>query len=366
MRKSRAGWLLTSLGLLCGVTHAADDTQEFRRRNDRQIHDVSTVSSRAQALGGSYAALSDGAAGVYENPAALGATTDHEGITDLGFDYLDDQGQHADWVNVNVGGVVNLNKASKLDRTVYGNHTAGLVYQHRGVDYDTSSLEGDINSVIGAYGRSFRGGRFFGGSSLAYHTGDWDGADNGPNAFEHYWRRIEMKVGGIYRLNQRTAVGSTLMFGAGEFENKHGYLLGDGRARSVEFRTGFANQINRKTLMVGDFSQKYLGLIDDGQGTYQEHHITRFSNGLEYSLIKDKLVLRGGWYWEADSFSSEMPDMIDDEDNWVNETLSDRHDNSGGITLGFGYYYKQFEFGYGVDIGTTGDVAQTLNFELDF
>ncbi len=362
----KSGFLVLSGLLLLSQGFAADDAQEFRRRNDKMIHETSPVSARSQALGGSYAALSNGAAGIYENPACLGAATDHEGITDLGFDYLDDSGKHVNVVNFGVGGMVNLNKSSGFDPAVYGNHSVGIVYQYQNYDYDSGG-DGGINRVIGAYGRSYMNGRLFAGGSLGYHAGNWDaGGDIDDAELDHYWRRVEMKAGGIYRMNQRMAVGSTLMTGFGKFENQAGYPLEEGRARSFEFRIGFANQLNRKLLMAGDFSQKYYGLIDDDHSGYQEHYISRFSNGYEYKLINDRLTVRGGWYWEADTFHADASELDDGQTYDDNETMSSRHDNSGGITLGFSYYYGNFELSYALDIGTTGDVANTFNFELDF
>lgn len=354
MKRGRGtNWILGAWGVLLPLVAWGGDGEQFWRRDDRISHESAVVSPRTRALGGSFAALSNGASGVYENPAGLGAQTQHEVFSDFTFDRLDDKGQRLGIMHIHVGGAVNLNALypEDLPREKVGNQSAGLVYRYSALDYRRRIGErgGDRQGVTLGWGRSFYNGRFFVGGAVGVDRMDIRDDDG---LFDHDWRRYELKVGSIYRVSRTLAVGGTVTWGIGKYDyDEMSSPLQKGEMGYLDWRIGLGYQPSRRWLLASDLSRKTIELIDDSQDAHHDHAIWRLSGGVEHPLIQNVLVLRTGLYWEKDFFDS--------AGSWI----TDAQDASGGWTAGLSYYYKDWEFTYGVDLATTGDVANTLRLE---
>ncbi len=351
----RVSLILFALAVCAGGTIArAVEAEDFIRRNNRAMHESDIKSPRAQALGGSYAALSNGSSGVYENPASLGAMSTHEGLTDLAVKTIDGDGRSVDIIKVNVGGAFNINALSPATyrRGRVGNQSAGLFYQHTNHNYSSEwdGREGGIHTFIGGWGRSFHGGRLFGGVSLGYNYGD-NFADD--DSWNHEWRRWDLRVGGIYRHTRKLAIGGLVRLGFGSFDNDAGMTLDDGSIFLLEFRPGVSYQMAKRTLLASDLSIEYLKL-EDGADREMGHTLVRWSAGVEQVLLPNYLTGRLGGYVENEQFNTRLAGV------------GDENEADAGVTLGFSAYWRRLELGYTVDIPAHDDIEHNIRLEYDW
>ncbi len=339
------------LSCVSGGLSAGED--EFHVRRHRAMYWNQHMSQRARGLGGSFAALSNGASGVNENPAGLGAQTDREISFDLGFDEVDKGGDHATLISISAGGAFNINACAPeyFPRDNMGNMTAGFMLRHSEVNFsDNDGLESGLDGIALAYGRSFRGGKFYGGISFSYDEGDYNDDDRRIDTDIILW---EIKLGGIYRVSTDLAIGATMAFGRGNITGNGVLDSADGDRTLIELRVGAACQLTPETLLVADILRTSIDndLEDDFD---EEHSIWRLSAGIEHQLIPDSLRARGGLYYMHDSYygrNAPSASMVDDY---------------AGITGGLSYFKDMFEVGYTLDIRTTGEVGHFLRFELDW
>ncbi len=337
-----------------GASYIKPGDDEFFTKASRALHESETISPRARAMGGSYAALANGASGVYENPAALGAQTDREAILDLGFTDVEGDGNSMDIVSINVGGAFNINARNPhyWPRDNLGNHTWGVVYHRADVSLDSvDALEGDIQGLTLAYGRSFRGGRFFGGLALDYTRGDI----TSDSAFTRIWDRWAIRAGGIVRPFEPLALGATLELAGLSGGRDDRPFDTPNKSTAWAFRTGASYEASEMLLLVGDISYRKLQQEQREVGLQREEHsIWRYSAGLEASLVPDTFALRGGLYYLQDSFNVENLLM----DDTVEEVV--------GVTLGGSYYYEGFDIGYTLDADFDGDLSHLFRLEYDW
>lgn len=328
------------------------ERQQFARRNDRAIHDGEEMSARARGLGGVYGALSNGAAGIYENPAALGAMMKHETTGDWSYDSLNDDDVETSINQINVGGAVNLNHINHLDRASCGNHSFGIAYHRTGFDYDgLQGQEQHINGVTVAYGRSLLRGRVFVGGSFGWRGGK---GEDDQDLWDHEYDRYEFKLGSIYRHNRQLAFGGTILVGVGSVENDAGYDITDGDAVNVAIRGGLSYQMTSKMLLASDLSFQYLAITDSERNSHHKHNITRFGVGGEYLIFEEKLTGRAGAYYERDNFHGK------------NTFLTDENDDQAGFTFGFSAYWKALELSHAFDVSTRGDIQNTIKLGAEF
>jgi hypothetical protein len=337
-----------------GASYIQPGAEEFYTKASRALHENRTVSPRARAMGGSYAALANGASGVVENPAALGAQTDREAILDLGFTDVEGDGESMDIVSINVGGAFNINARNPhyWPRDNVGNHTWGVVYHRADVTVSsTDTVEGDIQGITLAYGRSFRGGRYFGGLAFDYTRGDITGDD----FFTRIWDRWSVRAGGIVRPVERLALGAVIELGGLSGGRDDRPFDTPSKSTAWEFRSGASYEVSDMLLLVGDIGYRKIQQEQrEGGLQLEEHSIWRYSAGLEASVVPDTLALRGGLYYLHDSFNVE------------NLLMGDTVDDVVGVTAGGSYYLDGFDFGYTLDADFDGDWSHLFRIEYDW
>ncbi len=347
---------LLALSPLAAAAADADqkDSEKFDVRMHRQIYTQKSMSARARGLGGSYAALANGAAGVFENPAGLGAQTNRQGLFEISFDEIASGGRDAEIVNLLVGGAINLNATAPhyWPREHIGNHTFGLMIRHTNIEVSgRDGLESDLTAFTVAYGRSFRGGAMFGGVSFSFGMGEYADDDRLIDQDPKVW---EFKVGAIVRPTQELSVGATLSLGRNTFK-EHGRLVqAKGHGYEFELRGGVAYEVDERTLVVGDIMHGTLENYMRGVSANNEHTLWKFSGGLERIVIPERVTVRGGLYYFLDSF---------DGRNTFSERLVD---DWFGFTGGVSYYKDLFEFGYTLDIRTSGEVLHYFKVQIDW
>ncbi len=343
------------VGILSGgiARRLAAGENQFHVRTHRATYWHPGLSPRARGLGHSYAALSNGASGVYENPASLGAQTDREVLFDLGIDELDEGANEATWVTIHAGGAFNINACAPhyWPRENVGNHTAGFVIRHNGVEFsERDALTTDLDGIVLAYGRSFRGGRAFGGMALAYDEGDQADDDATIDTDILRW---EFRLGGIYRATKTLALGGVLALARGELDGTGTRLDQDGELSHVEIRGGAAYQLTPATLLVGDVVHAVFE-TDLERDMYEEHSIWTLSAGMEHVVVPDTLLARGGIYYTRDSYNARNAPSGSLVDDWA------------GISGGISYFKDMFTLGYTLDLRTTGNVGHFFRVEYDW
>lgn len=343
---------LASISLTSGLVQA-EENDGFHIRSHRKLYSFTTMSSRARGLGHSYVALSNGAMGAVENPAGLGAQTDHELIMELGLDEVDDGGDYASIISVNAGGSININHTAPhyWQRETMGNHTLGVIVHHDGLNYDEA--DGKYGGMTGAtfgYGRSFFDGRYFGGVAFTYAQG---GLEDDDRTIDQDLSRWELKGGLIARPTRELAIGGSFSYGRGDINEGGTRFSDDGEIRHFEIRLGGAYQITDDLLIAGDISREDLDTQYQENTRYDEHDIWTFSAGLERVAIPDTLTLRGGMYLTTDSYNARGTDASSQTDDYL------------GITLGASFYHENFELGYTFDGRLNGEFGNyfTVGFE---
>ncbi len=345
-------WLLPML--IGGGFAAGSDSDYYNIRTSRAFIDQSTVSTRSRALGGSYAALNDGAASTYENPAGLGAMSGHQTSVDLGLGGYSVGGDDVRQVELNLGGAFNLNSLAPeyYPRETYGNHTLGVAVTHRDLDWDDNrDLRADVTALTLAYGRSFAGGQNFAGLALAYEYAD----KRDTGSIESDWYRWQVKFGGIFRPTRELALGALVDFGVGRIKDTRPQNNAEGNSWHSEVRVGASYELCGGTYLVGDISLRKVEVSEEEPpDQVQKHDIWTFSAGLEKNLIPQRLTGRVGGYYVNDSFDGRGL-------NWDNIT-----DDYWGLAGGVSYYKDEFDLGYTLDLRLTGEVANYFNFGYNF
>lgn len=347
---------ITVCGLcLIPLSVHADDDNDFRIRYGEQFLRTISLSPRATGLGGTYAAINDGANSTFENPAALGSMMGREVVTNTGLDFIREGGDSATFVNCTVGGAFNLNASAPQYHPVdqMGNHTLGIAY-HRSDGWvdDSDGLGRESNAITLAYGRSIMMGRILIGGSVSYEDAGVN--DNAGLDLEYY--RLGIKGGMILRVNEQFNIGGLVSYAGGPGEQNAAQGTIESYVEHFELRTGMAYQYTEDLLFAADMSFENLKQgQDDGMRREEEHSIFQLSAGTEFAIIPQELLLRGGLYYKQDSWRQKGLPGYEDED-----------ESEGGLALGANYYRDNWSLEYDLQLQTTGDHSHFFSFVLDF
>lgn len=343
------------LWLYSSTLRASESKKKFAARLHRQVNNLKTMSTRSRALGGSYAALNNGAAGTYENPAALGAQTTQQAHFEMGYDTLKGGGNHGNVIVVNAGGAVNLNAVNPdyWPRSQIGNRTLGVIIHRKEVNVDDQDgLALNTTGMSLGYGQSFRGGKFYGGIAGSVFQGEF--SDDNETVEQEDFRIWEVKVGAIVRASKTLSIGGTLSLGRNRYDDG-GSLFGT-KAHGYQFamRVGAAYEVSEKTLLVSDLVRDSLENVFKVNKGFNQQTTWRISAGIEHVVLPDKLTLRGGIYYLSNSFDSRRSPLQAVDDEWV------------GFTGGISYFRNLFEFSYSLDIRTTGEAANFFKIGIEW
>lgn len=352
IRCRRIAVVVAVLALYATFSYAASD--KYTIRFNRRLFEQSSMSTRARGLGHSYAALSNGAAGVLENPAGLGAMVTRETLMEMGFDTVDEGGDEAAVFEFHAGGAINLNAASPhfWPRDNLGNHTVGAFLRYNSLEAERNDdEEATFTGIVLAYGRSYRGGRHFGGISLSYNEG---GHENDGLTIDEVNQRWEFKVGGITRPYDHLALGATFSYGRGSISDESFITHNNGEVRSWELRVGGAYQLTDETLLVADITRQSLDVDFSTDTIYHEHKLWKLSGGLERVVIPSKLTLRGGLYLTHNNYDGKGLNTDSQIDDYF------------GITGGGSYFIDKVELGWTLDLRTTGEVGNYFKVGLEW
>jgi hypothetical protein len=334
--------------ILCAATQASEEDEDYYIRIHRTTFGGGAISPRARGLGGAYVALANGASAIYENPAALGAQTNREAVFDLGYDEIDSADNHASLITLNAGGSFNINMCAPeyWPRDTMGNHTGGAIIRNSRIEMsDSGGQEVSSDGAVLAYGRSFYGGRVFGGLSLAYD--DIQNANDNLTVNTNM-ERWEMKAGWIYRPSRQMAVGGTLTYAWGDISRKAAGADPDaGDLKDLRLRWGAAYQISRESLLVGDIEHGSIETTYRGS-IQEEHSLWKISSGVEHVVIRNVLTLRGGGYYLTDNFTAR------------NSLSRSQVDEYFGFAGGVSYFRDALELSYNLDIRLTGEVGHFI------
>ncbi len=357
---SQSPRLVTALVIVLAAAWAARaEDGEFYVNTYRSIGTVSPIGGRSAAMGRAGRGLADGVASLGVNPAALGAFTGTEVDASLGLDWLDDGGDSTDQVTFRLGGAVNLDRWS---RTKGNNQAVGALLHTQnysgaaGIDMARSQT-----GVLMGYGLHLMDD-VLAGVSVALYDGKWDAnAREGLAASSDMQRSFtggEFKVGAVYRLQEETTVGGTIGYSTGSFKDKGAYALtaeaGSGSLDRWNIGVGVAHQYTDVTLLLADIW--YDRMKTDIPGTLAESNKSwGLSVGVEQRVIPELLALRGGLYYDKNSYSG------------GNDTVSFVEGNAFskgqfGVTAGVGLKLYNFDLGYSLDINSGGDVKNLLDF----
>jgi len=336
------------------VENVVGERDKYYARSHRAVHENHMLSPRARGLGGTYAAIVNGTAGVIENPAGLGAQTDRQVLSYLGVDSLEDGDNCGHWLVIGAGGSFNLNACMPETwiRENVGNQTVGFFIHHSGIEWDNAGeLASDLDGLVMAYGRSFRNGKAFGGVAIGIFEGDWS---DDRHLVDRNYSRWEFKAGGIYRATSRMAFGGHILMALGDIANDATYLNWDGDVAHFEMRGGAAYELTARTLVAADISHGWWkgDLEDSGDRKVEENHdVWRLSAGLEHIVIPSRLTARGGIYYTHDDYQyASGGDARSVEDAYF------------GAAGGLSWYRDEIEIGYTLDLRDTGEMGNYFTF----
>ncbi|GEM_PF-2741814 len=346
------GWLL--LLMLAAAAHT--DETEFRVRLGEKMLLHYIHSPRSAGLGGSYAALNDGAHGVYQNPASLGALSSHEVFSHLSFEQINEGGRHAEYYGGTYGGGFHFAswRPDYYSREQMGNQALALRYTHLAGDAGGSNgFDQGTNLLTVGYGRSFNYGRVLAGTSFGTDLTSWGDNDELDTDLCGY----ELRNGLIVRLTREFSLGAVVSLGWGDYEENliTGNYQGDLAWR--EFRLGGALRLNDAWLLTSDIAFQNVEKAADPapDRELEEHSVIRWSAGGELIVVPETVTARGGVFVVNDDFDVEnLPG------------LSDRNHTYGGLSLGASYYRDNWSLGYNARVTTEGDHGHFANMLLDF
>lgn len=351
-RRTAAG---LALALLTLCTFARADEDDYRVRTGERILSSRTYSPRTAGLGGSYAAVLDGAHGVYLNPAALGELQGNELANAVHSEQVQDGDNETTYTTVTVGGAVHLNELipdSGIDEGEH--HSAGVRFSRyagdasgeRGADFGASLF------TVG-YGRSFNRGRVLAGASLGYYCTDVNDAAWNDLDIDRY----ELRGGVLVRLTETLNVGGVIAFGSGGADNDNAGDTGDGELGYSEYRAGASLQLTETWTVTGDLALTRLDLDSDGNAfqTDEYHSIVHASAGSEWVVVPEQAVARAGVFLETDDW--ELTDATG--------SYSQR-DSRLGLAFGGSYFRDDWAVEYNAQLDTNGDHGHYLSFVLDF
>ncbi|MCD8351290.1 MAG: hypothetical protein LUC93_11845 [Planctomycetaceae bacterium] len=357
------------LGLVLAIalmTHfsAHSEEGEFYVNTYRGLGKVSPIDSRSAAMGRAGRGLADGVASLGVNPAALGAFCGTAADASLGFDWLDDGYDDTTQTTFKVGGAVNLDRWS---RHAGPNQAVGALLMTQNYSgAGQTDMKRDQTSVLMAYGLHLMDD-LLAGVSVALYNGKMKSEplrdDAGVITWQNYDRKFiggDFKVGGLYRFSDDTTMGGTLGYMTGSLKERAAYSgnAGSGSLERFSIGIGAAHQYTDETLFLGDLW--YERTKSDVPGVLNESNKSwGLSVGVEQQVLPDLMALRGGLYYEKNSYSG---------GNNIATFVNGNSFSKGrwGITAGVGVKLYSFDLGYSLDVNSGGDVKNILDVSTDW
>ncbi len=350
MRKSStmlAAFFAASL-VLSGIAYSMDS--EFYVNTYRSVGTVSARGQRSAGMGRTGAGIADGVSSVAINPAGLGAFTGYGVEGGVGFDWLDDGVDSANQASFRLGGALSLeawHPSGGMNQTVGGLVATESFSGAGGVDMKRSQT-----SITGAYGAHVMEDLVVGVSASLF-DGSFK-AGSSPVPFDRNFTGGEFKVGGIYRISDQMTAGGVLGFSTGSYNEKAYYALdhGSGNLNRWNLRGGVGYQLSDETLLAGDLwydrmKTEISNWIDESDSAWG------LSAGIEQQVLPDVLALRGGLYYEHNSYSSNgIYSMLD--------TGKDYGKSRVGFTAGAAVRV------YSLDVNTKGDIKNLLDISAEW
>lgn len=350
--------LIPTLALIATAgTLMASEEGEFYVNTMRSLGKVSPIGARSAAMGGSGRGLADGVASLGVNPAALGAFQGTGFQTGIGLDWLDDGDDNTNQVSFRIGGAANLDKWSK---SCSRNQAIGGLLETKGYSGAAGvGMKEDQTGVLFGYGVHLMDD-LLAGVSVALYNGKWstDGLNPNGNVMERKFNGGDFKVGGLYRLQDETTIGGTLGYSTGSYKEKAPYATGgSGTLKRLSIGGGIAHQYAQETLILGDIwyektDTELPGALDETNKAWG------ISIGVEQQVIPEMLALRGGLYYDKNSYTSSGTVNFVDNGSFSKGRF--------GVTAGAGLKLYNFDLGYSLDVNSGGTVKNTLDFSTDW
>lgn len=355
-QRKRIGMLLAlAVVALAAEVQALDS--EFYVNTYRSIGTVSPHGTRSVAMGGAGRGMADGAASLGVNPAALGAFSGKEVDVGIGYDWLADGADKADQVTFRLGGAVNL---ECLKPSSGPNQAIGGLLDLKGYSGAAGvDMKRNQTGVLMAYGLHLME-NLLGGVSVALFDGEWKSGPITDNAVLYLDRSFtggDFKLGGLYRVSDETTFGATLGYAVGAFRDKATYAsaAGTGLLNRVSVGMGVAHQLRPETLILGDLWFDWMKT--DLPGVINEQNRSwGLSVGIEQQVIPETMALRGGLYYDHNSYSSGGPATFVSGSGYTKGRF--------GMTAGVGVKLYALDLGYSLDVGTGGTVKNLLDVSV--
>lgn len=353
--------LALTLALLAwsGVV-AASEEGEFYVNTMRSLGKVSPVGSRSAAMGAGGRGLADGVASLGVNPAALGAFQGTGFETGLGIDWLDDGNDNTNQVSFKIGGAANLDKWSK---SCARNQAIGGLLETK--NYSGAAgigMKRDQTGVLFGYGVHLMDD-LLAGVSVALYNGKWsaDGPNSNGNFMDRKFNGGDFKVGGLYRIQDETTIGGTLGYATGSYKDRATQVQGgansSGSLKRLSIGAGIAHQFSQETLVLGDIWYEKTD-TDLPNALDETNKAWGLSVGVEQQVIPEVLALRGGLYYDKNSYSSSGTVKFVDNGSFSKGRF--------GVTAGAGVKLYNFDMGYSLDVNSGGTVKNTLDISTDW
>lgn len=351
--------LIPALALMAMAgTLTASEEGEFYVNTMRDLGKISPIGTRSAAMGGSGRGLADGVASLGVNPAALGAFQGTGFETGIGLDWLDDGDDNANQMSFRIGGAANLDKWSN---TCSRNQAIGGLLETKG--YSSAAgvgMKRNQTGVLFGYGVHLMDD-LLAGVSVALYSGKWSSDVPGPSEYlmDRKFNGGDFKVGGIYRLQDETTLGGTIGYTTGSYKEKApgSTSSGSGSVKRFSIGSGIAHQYSQETLVLGDIWYEKVdtdlpGLIDETNKNWG------ISVGVEQQVIPEMLALRGGLYYDRNSYSSSGTAQFVENGSFSKGRF--------GVTAGAGLKLYNFDVGYSLDVNSGGSVKNTLDISTEW
>lgn len=368
----RRALALAALTALYGAAGAGDaqtvtsvGEEEYYIRTTAKIGNTHMPSVRSRGMGGAYTALSNGAASVNENPAALGAMQGRGVEAMVGYDKVDNGDDDSTEMALRVGAAFNLSPYV----AAAGNQTVAVAVSRRDLDASlaTGEFTQDVFSL--AYGSNF-GADILWGVTLSAFDGDHkyaynllDGVAGDKDKLE--FSGGELAGGVLYRMGDDFTLGGTAYYGGGTARSHRSRTattgVRDRKSGDLTLwgaRAGAAWQIADATLLAADLG--YRSTKIDIKTRNQKTTEFEIAFGVEHALIPESIVARAGVNYHRIKLDG------DAKDPEIQRVLKSTSEDYIGFTAGLGARIRAADLNYTLDVRTTGDIGNYFNAQFGF
>lgn len=354
---NRLGFLAVSVVALSFAASmaAAGQDPEFYVRTMRTVGTNRADGVRTAAMGGASTGIADGVASITENPGGLGAFTGKGVDVGLGFDWLDDGNDNADQTTFRLGGAMSLGEY--LPAGAKNQAVGGYIGTQRYSGAAGVGMGRDETDFVLGYGVHLMDD-LIGGVAVGLYDGSWS-AGQAAVPFDRSYTGGEIRVGGIYRVEENLTVGAVAGYSIGSYRDRAAYAANaDGNSlERWDLRVGAAYQMSDYTLLAGDLWYDHMK-TDQKTIVAEKNNSWGLSVGVEQQVLPDILALRGGLYYERNSYSSDGSVRFVDGGSYSKGRF--------GFTAGAGLKFRCFDIGYALDVNSGGDIKNTLDLGAEW